>query len=276
MSAQLSVAGEAILLREDRDGVVTLVLNRPARFNALSEEMLSALQAALDDIKDDDTVRCVVLAASGKAFCAGHDLKQMRANPRQDYYETLFAQCSRVMQSIVDLPVPVIARVHGMATAAGCQLVATCDLAVASESATFAVSGIDVGLFCSTPAVALSRNVAPKHAFDMLVTGRFISSAEALSFGLVNRVAPDAELDRGRGRPDGRYLRQKPCGDPHGQGDVRAPALHEPRGGLYLRRQRHGLQHDGRGCRRGHRRLHREAQARVEGALRRSYDPSAL
>ena len=195
MSAQLSVAGEAILLREDRDGVVTLVLNRPARFNALSEEMLSALQAALDDIKDDDTVRCVVLAASGKAFCAGHDLKQMRANPRQDYYETLFAQCSRVMQSIVDLPVPVIARVHGMATAAGCQLVATCDLAVASESATFAVSGIDVGLFCSTPAVALSRNVAPKHAFDMLVTGRFISSAEALSFGLVNRVAPDAELD---------------------------------------------------------------------------------
>jgi enoyl-CoA hydratase/carnithine racemase len=196
MSAQLSVAGEAILLREDRDGVVTLVLNRPAQFNALSAEMLSALQAALDAIKDDDTVRCVVLAASGKAFCAGHDLKQMRANPRQDYYETLFAQCSRVMQSIVDLPVPVIARVHGMATAAGCQLVATCDLAVASESATFAVSGINVGLFCSTPAVALSRNVAPKHAFDMLVTGRFISAAEALSFGLVSRVAPDAELDR--------------------------------------------------------------------------------
>lgn len=196
MSAQLSVAGEAILLREDRDGVVTLVLNRPAQFNALSAEMLSALQAALDAIKDDDTVRCVVLAASGKAFCAGHDLKQMRANPRQYYYETLFAQCSRVMQSIVDLPVPVIARVHGMATAAGCQLVATCDLAVASESATFAVSGINVGLFCSTPAVALSRNVAPKHAFDMLVTGRFISAAEALSFGLVSRVAPDAELDR--------------------------------------------------------------------------------
>ena len=196
MSAQLSVAGEAILLREDRDGVVTLVLNRPAQFNALSAEMLSALQAALDAIKDDDTVRCVVLAASGKAFCAGHDLKQMRAKPRQDYYETLFAQCSRVMQSIVDLPVPVIARVHGMATAAGCQLVATCDLAVAAESATFAVSGINVGLFCSTPAVALSRNVAPKHAFDMLVTGRFISAAEALSFGLVSRVAPDAELDR--------------------------------------------------------------------------------
>jgi len=195
MSAQLSVSGEAILLRDVRDGVMTLTLNRPARFNALSEEMLAALQDALDDITADETIRCVVLAASGKAFCAGHDLKQMRANPRQDYYEALFSQCSRVMQAIVNLPVPVVARVHGMATAAGCQLVATCDLAVAAQSATFAVSGINVGLFCSTPAVALSRNIAPKHAFDMLVTGRFISSAEAMSFGLVNRVVPDADLD---------------------------------------------------------------------------------
>jgi enoyl-CoA hydratase/carnithine racemase len=196
MSAQQAVSDADILLREDLDGVVTLTLNRPAQFNALSEEMLSALQAALDDLAEDETVRCVVLAATGKAFCAGHDLKQMRANPRQDYYETLFAQCSQVMQGIVNLPVPVIARVHGMATAAGCQLVASCDLAVAAESATFAVSGINVGLFCSTPAVALSRNVSPKHAFDMLVTGRFIASAEAMSFGLINRVAPDAELDR--------------------------------------------------------------------------------
>jgi enoyl-CoA hydratase/carnithine racemase len=195
MSLAPAAANEEILLREERDGAVTLTLNRPARFNALSEQMLSALQAALDDIANDESVRCVVLAAAGKAFCAGHDLKQMRANPRQDYYEALFAQCSRVMQGIVNLPVPVIARVHGMATAAGCQLVASCDLAVAAESATFSVSGINVGLFCSTPAVALSRNVSPKHAFDMLVTGRFISSAEALSFGLVNRVAPDAELD---------------------------------------------------------------------------------
>jgi enoyl-CoA hydratase/carnithine racemase len=195
MSAQQALSDESILLREEQGGVVTLTLNRPARFNALSEEMLSALQEALDDLKQDEAVRCVVIAASGKAFCAGHDLKQMRANPRQDYYDALFAQCSRVMQAIVNLPVPVIARVHGMATAAGCQLVASCDLAVAAESATFAVSGINVGLFCSTPAVALSRNVSPKHAFDMLVTGRFISSAEALSFGLVSRVAPDTDLD---------------------------------------------------------------------------------
>lgn len=195
MSAQQALSGESILLRDEQAGVVTLTLNRPSQFNALSEEMLSALQEALDELRQDDAVRCVVIAASGKAFCAGHDLKQMRANPRQDYYDTLFARCSRVMQAIVNLPVPVIARVHGMATAAGCQLVASCDLAVAAESATFAVSGINVGLFCSTPAVALSRNVSPKHAFDMLVTGRFISSAEALSFGLVSRVAPDASLD---------------------------------------------------------------------------------
>lgn len=199
MSAQQALSDESILLRGQRDGVVTLTLNRPAQSNALSEEMLSALQAALDELKQDETVRCVVFAASGRAFCAGHDLKQMRANPHQEYYEALFTQCSRVMQGIVNLPVPVIAQVHGMATAAGCQLVASCDLAVAAESATFAVSGINVGLFCSTPAVALSRNVSPKHAFDMLVTGRFISSAEALSFGLVNRVAPDAELDKAVG-----------------------------------------------------------------------------
>jgi len=195
MSLQDAAAHEDILLREDRDGVVTLTLNRPAQFNALSEEMLTALQEAFDSIAGDEGVRCVVLGGAGKAFCAGHDLKQMRANPRQEYYEALFAKCSRVMQSIVNLPVPVIARVQGMATAAGCQLVATCDLAVAAQSASFAVSGINVGLFCSTPAVALSRNVSPKHAFDMLVTGRFIPASEALSFGLVSRMAPDAELD---------------------------------------------------------------------------------
>jgi enoyl-CoA hydratase/carnithine racemase len=195
MSLQYAASNDNILLREDLDGVVTLTLNRPAQFNALSEEMLAALQSALDDLAADESVRCVVLAASGRAFCAGHDLKQMRANPRQDYYEALFAGCSRVMQGIVNLPVPVIARVHGMATAAGCQLVASCDLAVAAESTTFAVSGINVGLFCSTPAVALSRNVSPKHAFDMLVTGRFISAADALSYGLISRMAPDSELD---------------------------------------------------------------------------------
>lgn len=195
MSAQPIASEEPMLIREEREGVVTLTLNRPGQYNALSEEMLGALQRSLDALVVDENVRCVVIAAAGKAFCAGHDLKQMRANPRQGYYEDLFQRCSRVMQGIVSLPVPVIARVHGMATAAGCQLVASCDLAVATKSATFAVSGINVGLFCSTPAVALSRNVAPKQAFDMLVTGRFISAAEALDYGLINRVAPDGELD---------------------------------------------------------------------------------
>jgi enoyl-CoA hydratase/carnithine racemase len=191
-----SVASDQeILLRHDRDGVVTLTLNRPAQFNLLSEAMLAALQGALDDIAADEDVRCVVIGATGRAFCAGHDLKQMRSHADQAYHEELFATCSCVMQSIVRLPVPVVAKVHGIATAAGCQLVATCDLAVAAESATFAVSGINVGLFCSTPAVALSRNVPPKHAFDMLITGRFITAADALSNGLVSRVVPDRDLD---------------------------------------------------------------------------------
>ncbi len=183
------------VLADRAGGVVRLTLNRPESFNALSEEMLAGLQAALDGVAADATVRCVVLAAAGRAFCAGHDLKQMRARPDRAYYEALFATCSRVMQAIAALPVPVIARVHGMATAAGCQLVASCDIAVAGASAQFAVSGINVGLFCSTPAVALSRNVAPKHALDMLMTGRFVGAAEALAMGLVSRVAADAELD---------------------------------------------------------------------------------
>lgn len=187
---------EAVLLRGERDGVVTLTLNRPSRFNALSEELLAALQDALTDLAQDDGLRCVVLAAAGRAFSAGHDLREMRARPDEGYYRDLFARCGRVMQAIRALPVPVIAAVQGIATAAGCQLVATCDLAVAAASARFAVSGIDVGLFCSTPAVALTRNVPPKAAFDMLMTGRFIDSAEALRIGLVNRVVPDADLAR--------------------------------------------------------------------------------
>lgn len=194
MSQQIA-SDEPILIRHEREGVVTLTLNRAGQYNALSEEMLQALQQNLDALAADEAVRCVVIAAAGKAFCAGHDLKQMRSNPRQEYYEDLFGRCGRVMQRIVNLPVPVIARVQGMATAAGCQLVASCDLAVAAESATFAVSGINVGLFCSTPAVALSRAIAPKQAFEMLVTGRFIPASEALSHGLVSRVVPDAELD---------------------------------------------------------------------------------
>jgi enoyl-CoA hydratase/carnithine racemase len=181
-----------LLHSQDARGVVTLTLNRPHAFNALSEAMLVALQAALDKVASDDSTRAVVIAAAGKAFCAGHDLKEMRAEPSLAYYQTLFAQCGRMMMSIQKLPVPVIAQVQGIATAAGCQLVAMCDLAVAGSDARFAVSGVNLGLFCSTPSVALSRNVPRKAAFEMLVTGDFISAAQAQTQGLINRVAaPD-------------------------------------------------------------------------------------
>lgn len=189
-----------VLRATDARGVVTLTLNRPAAFNALSEAMLAALHAELDALATDEGVRVVVLAAQGKAFCAGHDLKEMRAEPSLDYYQRLFAQCTQVMLAIQRLPVPVVARVQGIATAAGCQLVAMCDLAVASREARFAVSGVNLGLFCSTPGVALSRNLSRKAAFEMLVTGEFISADEARARGLVNRVAEpdalDAEVER--------------------------------------------------------------------------------
>lgn len=194
VSSDTSLATE-LLLRDDQQGVTTLTLNTPKRFNALSEQMLEALEAALADIAHDEQVRCVVLAANGKAFCAGHDLKQMRANPDKAYHQALFTRCSQMMQAIVHCPVPVIAKVQGLATAAGCQLVASCDLAVAAQSARFAVSGINVGLFCSTPAVALSRNVPRKRAMEMLLTGEFISATQAAEWGLINRVAEDAVLD---------------------------------------------------------------------------------
>ena len=187
---------EPLVLRtRDARGVVTLTLNRPQAFNSLSEALLTALQQELDGIAEDTGARVVVLAASGKAFCAGHDLKEMRAEPSLDYYRRLFAQCGSVMMSVQRLPVPVIARVHGIATAAGCQLVAMCDLAVAASDARFAVSGVNLGLFCSTPGVALSRNLQRKAAFEMLVTGEFISAAQALEKGLVNRVAVPDRLD---------------------------------------------------------------------------------
>jgi enoyl-CoA hydratase/carnithine racemase len=190
------------LLQSTRDtrGVVTLTLNDPARFNALGAEMLSAMQQALDEVGRDESVRVVVLAAVGKAFCAGHNLKDMAANPELAYYQKLFAQCSRVMLSIQKLPVPVIARVQGMATAAGCQLVAQCDLAVAADTASFATSGIHYGLFCATPSVPLVRNVPAKRAMEMLLTGDFIDAHTALAQGLVNRVvaadALDAEVEK--------------------------------------------------------------------------------
>jgi enoyl-CoA hydratase/carnithine racemase len=186
---------QALIENRDERGVLTLTMNRPANFNALSEEMLAALQAALDRIALDESVRVVVLAAHGKAFCPGHNLKEMMATPTLAYYQGLFAQCSRVMLSIQKLPVPVIARVHGIATAAGCQLVAQCDLAVASTDARFAVSGVNLGLFCSTPSVPLLRNIAPKLAMEMLVTGDFISAQQALERALVNRVTSPEGLD---------------------------------------------------------------------------------
>ena len=184
-----------VLHSRDARGIVTLTLNRPHTFNALSAAMLTALQHQLAAIGDDQTARVVVLAAEGKAFCAGHDLKEMRAKPSLQYYEDLFGQCSEVMLCIQRLAVPVIARVQGIATAAGCQLVAMCDLAVASNTARFAVSGVNLGLFCSAPGVALSRNVLRKAAFEMLVTGEFISAEEAKMRGLINRVVEPQQLD---------------------------------------------------------------------------------
>lgn len=188
---------DAELLQQTRDarGVVTLTLNDPVRFNALGAPMLEALQSALTELATDTGVRVVVLAAHGKAFCAGHNLKDMAAHPQLDYYQDLFAQCSRMMLSIARLPVPVIARVQGMATAAGCQLVAQCDLAVASTQASFATSGIQYGLFCATPSVPLVRNIPFKQAMEMLLTGDFMDAETAQARGLVNRVVAPDDLD---------------------------------------------------------------------------------
>jgi enoyl-CoA hydratase/carnithine racemase len=195
MSTSDSLADEPFVLTAHADGVATVTLNRGAKFNPLSQRMMTALQAEFDAIAQDESVRVVVLAAAGKAFCAGHDLKEMRAQPSLDYYNALFNQCSKLMLTIQKMPQPVIARVQGIATAAGCQLVAMCDLAVAANEARFAVSGVNYGLFCSTPAVGLSRNLSRKHAMEMLLTGDFIDAATAQERGLVNRVAPLAELD---------------------------------------------------------------------------------
>jgi enoyl-CoA hydratase/carnithine racemase len=184
-----------LLLRQDEGGIATLTLNRPEARNALSVAMMSAVEGSLDAIANDKSVKVVVLGGSGPGFCAGHDLRELRANPGRQYYEAVFAQCSRMMTRIVKLPQPVIARVHGIATAAGCQLVATCDLALASADARFATSGINVGLFCATPAVAVSRAIGRKAAMEMLLTGDFIDAGEARRIGLVNHVVPAAELD---------------------------------------------------------------------------------
>jgi len=186
-------AAEAVLLREDREGVTTLTMNRPQQMNLLTTGMLQALQDAFEAIGADKRVRVVVLAATGKGFCAGHDLKEIRALKDLPKIEALFAQCSRMMQTIPTLPQPVIARVQGAAAAAGCQLVAQCDLAVASEAAKFATPGVNWGFFCSTPGVAIGRNLQRKHALEMLLTGDAIDARRAMEWGLVNRVvAPES------------------------------------------------------------------------------------
>ncbi len=195
MSAVPQSHDEAMLLRHDDGGIARLTLNRPSQFNSLSKAILEALIAEIDAIAADPSVRVVVLAGEGKAFCAGHDLKEMRGNRTLAFQQELFRLCAKFMTKLTELPQPVIARVHGIATAAGCQLVSMCDLAVAADVARFAVSGINVGLFCSTPSVGLSRNMGRKEAFEMLVTGDFIDAAEAQRRGLVNRVVPLEQLD---------------------------------------------------------------------------------
>jgi enoyl-CoA hydratase/carnithine racemase len=186
---------DPVLLREERDGIATLTLNRPAQMNLLTGEMLAALQAAFDEIEKNGSIRVVVLAAAGKGFCAGHDLKEIRELREQPKIAGLFAQCSKMMMSILKLPQPVIAKVQGAAAAAGCQLVAQCDLAVAADTAKFVTSGVSWGFFCSTPGVAIGRNLQRKHAMEMLLTGEPISARRALEWGLVNRVVPIAALD---------------------------------------------------------------------------------
>jgi len=189
---------DLLVIREDNkeNGVVTLTLNQPKQFNALSVEVLSAMQAELDSIAQDNTIRVVVIQATGKAFCAGHNLKQMRTHTDAALHRALFQQCSKMMLTINRVPQVVIAKVQGIATAAGCQLVAACDLAIAADNAKFATSGINVGLFCSTPAVAISRNLPRKQAFEMLITGEFIDAHTALQYGLINRVAPAEQLNQ--------------------------------------------------------------------------------
>jgi enoyl-CoA hydratase/carnithine racemase len=195
MNVPLEADLQPLLLRHTADGVATLTLNRGDRFNPLSTAMIAALDAALDTIAADAGVRVVVLAGSGRAFCAGHDLKEMRAHVDQDWQRGLFDACTRMMLKLTRLPQPVIARVHGAAAAAGCQLVSMCDLAVAADTARFGLSGINAGIFCTTPGVGVGRNVSRKRALELLLTGEMIDAPTALAWGLVNRVVPAAQLD---------------------------------------------------------------------------------
>jgi enoyl-CoA hydratase/carnithine racemase len=195
MTPNATTQAEALLLVETREGIATVTLNRPGHFNALSSALIDELQSTLDGIAADPGVRVVVIAARGRGFCSGHDLKEIRAMGDVAEVEALFARCSRMMMTFTQLPQPVIAKVHGLATAAGCQLVATCDLAVASTAATFATPGVNIGAFCATPSVALGRAVGRKHAMEMLLTGMSISAERACAIGLVNRVVSPEALD---------------------------------------------------------------------------------
>jgi len=195
MSAVIENPDEPILINQIEGSIARITLNRPGQYNALSKELLTELQTALDAIADNESVNVVILAGNGKAFCAGHDLKEMRSSEDREFHQALFQQCGGVMQTIANMPQPVIAQVNGIATAAGCQLVAQCDLAVVSDVSRFAVSGINVGLFCSTPAVPLSRNMHRKQAMQMLLTGDFIDAATAKEYGLVNTVTTVDEVE---------------------------------------------------------------------------------
>jgi enoyl-CoA hydratase/carnithine racemase len=195
MNAPLEVSAAPLVLREDAGGIATLTLNRPAQFNAINGALLDAMQAALETVAADTSVRVVVIAGAGRAFCPGHDLKEMLAHSNEAFIGDLFRRCCEVMRTIERLPQPVIAKVHGIATAAGCQLVAACDLAVAAADARFATSGVNFGLFCATPGVPVSRNISRKRAFEMLMTGEFVDAPTAQSWGLVNRVAAPGALD---------------------------------------------------------------------------------
>lgn len=186
---------ESLVIRKDLDGISHLIINRPKSYNALSISCMEVLKDKIEAIAQDSSIKVVILSGSGKGFCAGHDLKEMRANPEREFYELIFDTCERIMMSIINCPKPVIAKVHGIATAAGCQLVASCDLAIADENTKFATPGVNIGLFCSTPMVALSRNVSRKHAMEMLLTGDFISAQKACEIGLINRAVSEDELD---------------------------------------------------------------------------------
>ena len=259
---------EPVLLRRDEGRVAILTLNRPHALNALSGELIDALQAEFDRLAKDKEIRCVVIEAKGRAFSTGHDLREVASSRDYAFHHDLLTRCSAMMMSIHRLPQPVIAKVQAIATAAGCQLVAACDLAVASSEATFATSGINNGLFCGTPSVPVGRNVGAKRALDMLFTGQSIDAATALRDGLVSRVAPPDKLDQETMALADHIAAQPPQQIAVGQGDVPQAHGDGPRAGLRLRDRVHGRRRPARGCPGGHRRLReQEAQAGLEGAI---------